>query len=367
MVVGILGGGQLARMMTLVGYPLGMKFIVLEPAEDACATPAAAQLQGNYDDEALLAELAEIADVVTYEFENVPARSVEFLSGKVAVYPPAQALAVAQDRLNEKTLFREMNIPTPKFAPVKSLAELQQVMECIVGYPAVLKTRHEGYDGKGQVVLRSADELESAWQVMNNKLAIVEEFVNFDREVSVIAVRDRNGHIRCYPMTENTHSNGILHTSIARPHESVEPQAHDYIIRLLERMEYVGVMALELFQKGDQLLANECAPRVHNSGHWTQDGAITCQFENHLRAITGLPLGATDVVGHAGMVNLIGDAPSSDQVLAHPHCHLHLYDKEPRLGRKIGHINIQCDDLTAFKAEFKAMQALADNTTAELP
>ncbi len=366
MVVGILGGGQLARMMTLAGYPLGMKFIVLEPVEDACATPAAMQLQGNYDDEALLAELAEIADVVTYEFENVPARSVEFLNGNVEVYPPAQALAVAQDRLNEKTLFREINIPTPKFAPVKSLAELQQVMEYI-GYPAVLKTRREGYDGKGQVVLRSADKLESAWQIMNNKPAIVEEFVNFDREVSVIAVRDRNGHTRCYPMTENTHDNGILRTSITCSHEPVESQAHDYIVRLLDRMEYVGVMTLELFQDGAQLLANECAPRVHNSGHWTQDGATTCQFENHLRAISGLPLGFTNAVGYAGMVNLIGDAPSSDQILVHPYCHLHLYGKEPRLGRKVGHINIQCDDLAVFEAEFRAMQALANNTTAELP
>lgn len=366
MVIGILGGGQLARMMTLAGYPLGMKFVVLEPAEDACTTPAAKQLQGSYDDEALLTKLAEVADVVTYEFENVPAKSVEFLSDKVAVYPSAEALAVAQDRLNEKTLFLELNIPTPKFAPVKSLLELRQVMERI-GYPAVLKTRREGYDGKGQAVLRSADELESAWQVMNNKPAIVEEFVNFDREVSVIAVRDRNGHTRCYPMTENAHDKGILRTSIARAHDSLEPQAHDYITRLLERMKYVGVMALELFQSGDQLLANECAPRVHNTGHWTQNGAITCQFENHLRAITGLPLGATDAIGHAAMVNLFDEAPSSERVLTHPHCHLHLYDKKPRVGRKIGHINIQCDDLTVFEGELQAMQALANNVTEKSP
>jgi 5-(carboxyamino)imidazole ribonucleotide synthase len=362
MVVGILGGGQLARMMALAGYPLGMKFIVLEPAKDACASPVAEQLVGAYDDEALLAQLAEKADVVTYEFENVPAKAVEFLTGKIDVYPPAQALAVAQDRLNEKTMFRELGIPTPEFAPIDSLEDLQQAMATI-GYPAVLKTRREGYDGKGQAVLRCEADLENGWQAMYGKAAIVEAFVHFDREVSVIAVRDREGHTRCYPMTENTHRDGILRQSIARAHDAVEPMAHDYITRLLDKMEYVGVLALELFQDGDHLLANECAPRVHNSGHWTQNGAVTCQFENHIRAITGLPLGSTESIGHAGMVNLIGDVPESCTILEDQNAHLHLYGKDSRPGRKIGHVNIQAMDQATFKAALEKQMVLADKST----
>lgn len=357
MVVGILGGGQLARMMALAGYPLGLQFIVLEPAADACAAPVAGHLQGAYNDEALLAELATRADVVTYEFENVPARAVELLQDKVAVYPPAGALAVAQDRLNEKNLFRELDIPTPEFAPIDSLQALQQAMPTI-GYPAVLKTRREGYDGKGQAVIRSDADLDAAWQAMQGKAAIVEAFVDFDREVSVIAVRDRNGETRCYPMTENTHKDGILHSSIARADDAVEPTAHDYIHRLLDRMEYVGVLALELFQKGERLLANECAPRVHNSGHWTQDGAVVSQFENHLRAVCGLPLGSTAPTGHAAMLNLIGQAPDSRAILAHDQAHLHLYGKEPRAGRKIGHININPSNQGDMERQLQALQAL---------
>ena len=357
MVVGVLGGGQLARMLALDGYPLGMQFVVLDPSADVCSAPVAQQLQGNYADEALLSQLADMVDVVTYEFENVPSSAVEYLNGKVPVFPPPQALATAQDRLNEKTLFRELAIATPEFAAINSLAELQQSMEQI-GWPAVLKTRTQGYDGKGQAVLRQGDDLAAAWQSIGSVPAIVEAFVPFEREVSIIAARSRNGDIVCYPLTENIHQDGILRYSIVCSDDPLQTLAEEYAQRLLTKLDYVGVLALELFQSGDQLLANEYAPRVHNSGHWTQDGAETSQFENHLRAVLGLPLGATDVTGHTAMVNLIGTVPTVDDVLINPHAHLHLYGKEARPGRKLGHINLRAPSKDALEAALKSIQKL---------
>lgn len=359
MKVGILGGGQLARMLALAGYPLGQNFSVLDPGADVCSAVVAEQLQGDYVDQTLLAQLAEQADVVTYEFENVPAVAVEFLAGKVPVYPPQLALATAQDRLKEKTLFRELGIDTPDFAAVNSLEELQQAMPKI-GWPAVVKTRSEGYDGKGQAVLRQPDDLAPAWQALGGVPALVEAFVPFEREFSIIAVRSTTGEMVCYPLTENTHRDGILRLSIARPGDAMQTRAVEYAERILDKLDYVGVLALELFQAGDNLLANEFAPRVHNSGHWTQDGAVTCQFENHLRAISGLPLGATDTTGHAAMVNLIGDIPTSEAVLANRHAHLHLYGKSERPGRKVGHINICAPSEQQMVDEFKRLQALVD-------
>jgi len=359
MKVGILGGGQLARMLALAGYPLGQEFSVLDPGADVCSAAVADQLQGDYVDQTLLAQLAERVDVVTYEFENVPAAAVEFLVGKVPVYPPQQALATAQDRLKEKTLFGELGIATPAFAAVNSLEELQQAMQQ-VGWPAVLKTRSEGYDGKGQAVLRQPEDLASAWQSLGGVAAIVEAFVPFDREISIIAVRSTTGEMVCYPLTENTHRDGILRLSIARPDDAMQARAVEYAERLLAKLDYVGVLALELFQAGDSLLANEFAPRVHNSGHWTQDGAVTCQFENHLRAISGLPLGATDAIGHAAMVNLIGDIPASAAVLVNRHAHLHLYGKDERPGRKVGHINLCAANEQQMQAELKLLLELVD-------
>lgn len=359
MKVGVLGGGQLARMLALAGYPLGQDFSVLDPGGDVCSAAVADQLQGDYADQKLLAQLAELADVVTYEFENVPAAAVEFLANKVPVYPPQLALATAQDRLKEKTLFGELGIATPAFAAVNSLEELQQAMEH-VGWPAVVKTRSEGYDGKGQAVLRQHEDLALAWQALGGVPALVESFVPFEREVSIIAVRSTTGEMVCYPLTENTHRDGILRLSIARPGDAMQAKAVEYAERILDKLEYVGVLALELFQAGDSLLANEFAPRVHNSGHWTQDGAVTCQFENHLRAISGLPLGVTETVGHAAMVNLIGDIPASEAVLVNAHAHLHLYGKTERPGRKVGHINLCAPSEQQMKAELKLLLELVD-------
>lgn len=357
MVIGILGGGQLARMLALAGHPLGLKFLVLEPAEDACSGAVAEKIVGDYDDEAKLLELAEKADVVTFEFENVPARSVELLSDKVPCYPPANALAIAQDRLREKTLFRQLEIETPPFAAIDTLEQLQQAMQTI-GYPAVLKTRREGYDGKGQAVLRSEADLESGWQAILSKPAIVEGFVPFDREVSIIAARSASGETAFYPLTENIHHDGILRTSIATDNDPCQQLAEQYVGKLLHEMNYVGVLALELFQVGERLLANECAPRVHNSGHWTQDGSSCCQFENHLRAICDLPLGSARTMGRSAMINLISKLPASSDVLKQPDAHLHLYDKAARSGRKIGHINLCCEQTQHFERQLAALQLL---------
>ncbi|MGD8678595.1 MAG: 5-(carboxyamino)imidazole ribonucleotide synthase, partial [Chromatiales bacterium] len=287
MVVGILGGGQLARMLALAGHPMGIRCLVLDPADDACSAPVARHLHGAFDDRALLDELADSADVITYEFENVPLESLRYLSSRVPVYPPLTALEATQDRLNEKNLFRELGIDTPDFLPVSSQAELESALEKI-GLPSVLKTRRMGYDGKGQVVLKEAADVAGAWEQLGGVPAILEAFVPFDREVSGIVVRARDGEIAAWSLTENVHGDGILKLAISKPHDPLKPLALDYATRLLEHLDYVGVLALEFFQLGDRLLANEFAPRVHNSGHWTIEGAQTSQFENHLRAVTGL-------------------------------------------------------------------------------
>jgi len=283
---------------------------------------------------------------------------VALLSDKVSCYPPAEALAVAQDRLNEKQMFNRLNIATAPYQAVNSLSELKQAIKQL-GYPAILKTRRDGYDGKGQAVLRSEADLEKGWQAVAEQPSIVEGVIPFDRELSIIAVRSRSGEIACYPLTENRHREGVLRTSIVRPGDPLQNLAEHYINKLLNEMNYVGVLALELFQVGDQLLVNECAPRVHNSGHWTQNGAVCCQFENHLRAICDLPLGSTQpTTEHVAMLNLIGKLPVSKAVLSQPDAHLHLYDKAPRSGRKLGHINLCSVDKQRFEEQLRALQAL---------
>ncbi|AEG00759.1 5-(carboxyamino)imidazole ribonucleotide synthase [Methylomonas methanica] len=358
MKVGILGGGQLARMIALAGYPLGLKFIVLDPDENAGAAGLSEHLHGAYDDPALLAQLAEKADVVTYEFENVPAHVAEFLASHTTVYPPANALAVAQDRLLEKKFFNEIGIGTAPYAAIDSLRDLQQAMPDI-GYPAILKSRRMGYDGKGQVVLKSAADLESAWQSMQGAPSIVEGFVPFQREVSIIAARRPSGDIVFYPLSENQHSGGILRVAKACNSDAEQAMAEDYVRRLLEKLDYVGVIALELFDVDGRLLANEFAPRVHNSGHWSIEGSETSQFENHLRAILDLPLGSTQTRGQAGMVNFIGGLPDTRELLNLSHAHLHLYDKTPRKGRKVAHATVRTDDAKEFNTALKTLSTLA--------
>jgi len=358
MKVGIIGGGQLARMIALAGYPLGLHFIILDPSESAGATEIGEHLQGEYDDQALLAELAEKADIVTYEFENVPANVVKFLADHTQIYPAGNALEIAQDRLTEKNYFHQLDIATAQFAQIDSLENLQSAM-LDIKYPAILKSRRMGYDGKGQVLLKSSTDLSSAWTSMEGAPAIVEGFVDFQREVSIIAARRPGGEIAFYPLSENQHSNGILSVAKCCIDDALQKKAEDYVTRLLEALNYVGVIALELFDVQGDLVANEFAPRVHNSGHWTIEGAETSQFENHLRAILDLPLGSTKARGYAAMVNFIGGLATTEQVLTIPNSHLHLYDKAPRKGRKVAHATIRADDVKLYSNSLKQLQDLA--------
>lgn len=351
--VGILGGGQLARMMALSGAPLGLRFLVMDTVADACAGQFAPLLVGDYRDESALAEFAGKVDVATFDFENVPAESAEWLSARVPVFPNPRALAVAQDRLAEKTLFRELDIPVPEFAAVASRQDLDRAL-AEVGVPCILKTRRLGYDGKGQFRIRALADADAAWEALGAQAAtvglIVEAFVPFERELSVVAVRGRDGGFRTWPLTENWHVDGVLSASLAPA--QVDPAlartAIDYARRLAERLDYVGVFALELFCRDGALLANELAPRVHNSGHWTLEGAETSQFQNHLRAVLGLPLGATHARGHACMLNWIGEMPDAAAVLGEAGGHWHDYGKEPRAGRKVGHATLRADQATVL-------------------
>lgn len=338
--VGIVGGGQLGRMLALAGYPPGLRFRVLDPKPDAPAGVVAEHIVGNYDDPEALQRLAAGADVVTYEFENVPVEAARLLSQTCPVFPPPVALATAQDRLIEKQFFRNQGIPTATFAGVESRASFDAALSRF-GLPAVLKTRHMGYDGKGQMIIHQPEDREQAWERFGGTPLILESLVPFERELSLLAVRGRNGAMVFYPLIENTHRDGILHRSVA-PAPNLAPTlqgvAEGYATRVLHALDYVGVLAIEFFQFGGGLLANEMAPRVHNSGHWTIEGAETSQFANHLRAILGWPLGDPSPIGVSLMENIIGSVPDVGDILANPRAHLHLYGKSPRPGRKLGHI-----------------------------
>ncbi len=348
-------------MLALAGYPLGLRFRCLEPSEEAPMGHLADLELGAYDDPAALDRFAEGLDVATYEFENVPVTSARRLERRVPVYPPPAALEVAQDRLAEKRAFEAAGIPVPPYAPVDDLAGLRAGLEEI-GTPAVLKTRRMGYDGKGQFVLRQAADADAAWDAIGGVPLLLEAFVAFEREVSVLAVRGRTGETLFYPLVENHHRDGILRLSLA-PAPALDPAlqalAEGHAGRLLERLGYVGVLAIEFFQERGQLLANEMAPRVHNSGHWSIEGAETSQFENHLRAVLGHPLGPARCRGVSAMLNIIAEAPAPDALLgAVPDAHLHYYDKAPKPGRKLGHVTLRGEDAAALAAPLARMRAL---------
>ena len=351
--VGILGGGQLARMMALAGAPLGLRFLAMDTAPDACAGQFAPLLVGDYRDESALAEFASKVDVATFDFENVPAESAEWLAQRVPVFPNPRALAVAQDRLVEKSLFRELGIPVGAFADVGSLDALRSEVDRLGG-ACILKTRRLGYDGKGQFRIKSPADVDAAWQALGAQAGtvglIVEAFIPFERELSVVAVRGRDGEFRTWPLTENWHVDGVLSASLApaQVDAALAHAAYAHARRLAESLDYVGVFALELFYRDGELLANEMAPRVHNSGHWTIEGAETSQFQNHLRAVLGLPLGETRTLGHACMLNWIGEMPDAGSVLQEAGGHWHDYGKEPRAGRKVGHATLRADDAAAL-------------------
>ena len=346
--VGILGGGQLARMMALSAAPLGLRFLVMDTVADACAGQFAPLIVGDWRDESALAEFASKVDVVTFDFENVPAESAQWLAERVPVFPSPRALAVAQDRLAEKTLFCDLGIPVPPFAAVDSREGLEQAV-AMIGTPCILKTRRLGYDGKGQFRLRSDADIGAAWDALGAQAPkvglILEGFIAFERELSVVAVRGRDGEFRPWSLTENWHIDGVLSASLAPASVETDLQASAFrhARRLAEALDYVGVFALELFCRDGELLANELAPRVHNSGHWSIEGAETSQFQNHLRAVLGLPLGDTRNLGHTCMLNWIGEMPDAGAVLAESGGHWHDYGKSPRAGRKVGHATLRSD------------------------
>jgi 5-(carboxyamino)imidazole ribonucleotide synthase len=360
--IGILGAGQLGRMLALAGVPLGLHFRFLDPTPNSPAARLGEQIVAAYDDPGMLAHFVSGLDCVTYEFENVPIATATLLANHVPVLPPPLALATAQDRMEEKRFFHSLGIPTAPFVAIDTRADLEAALD-VIGLPAVLKTRRLGYDGKGQVVVRQREEIEQAWAMLAGQPLILEGFVHFTRELSLLAVRSRDGATACYPLVENTHRDGILRRSIA-PAPAVHPQlqalAESYAARVLDALGYVGVLAIELFQTEQQpsLIVNEMAPRVHNSGHWTIEGAETSQFENHVRAVAGLPLGSTAMRGYAAMVNLIGVTPANQAVLAIPGVHLHLYEKAPRAGRKLGHVTICADDMPTLIERIAAVEAL---------
>jgi 5-(carboxyamino)imidazole ribonucleotide synthase len=351
-------------MLALAGYPLGLRFQFLDPAVDAPAEQLADRLVGAYEDMECLQKLASLVDLITYEFENVPVTTARFLEQRHPVYPPPTALEAAQDRVAEKTFFQKAGIGTAPFVAVSSREELGQAVEKL-GLPAILKTRRFGYDGKGQELLRQADDLPRAWETLGGVPLILEGFVSFEREVSLLAVRGRKGETAFYPLVENHHREGMLRLSLAPAPgltNAVQAEAEEHGRRVLDALDYVGVLAIEFFQvaggKGKRLLANEMAPRVHNSGHWTIEGAVTSQFENHLRAILGLPLGSTTTRGLSAMVNLIGTLPDVPSLLALPDVHVHLYGKAPRPGRKLGHVTILAADADSLRERLAQVQAL---------
>lgn len=369
MKIGVLGGGQLGRMIALAGYTLGQRFVFLDPGAESSAGHVGQLRVGAYDDEERLSELARKSDVVTYEFENVPVGSARFLNELVRVYPPPRALEVSQDRLDEKNFFASLGIPTAGFAPISSRADLDAAVLSL-GLPAVLKTRRFGYDGKGQWVLRDKGDVARAWEALGAASLVLEAFVPFEREMSILAVRNTRGETRFWPLVENEHRDGILRVSYPKSDAwtpELQAKAEEHAGRVLAELDYVGVLAIELFVTGTDLVANEMAPRVHNSGHWTTEGSETSQFENHVRAILGMPLGSTRMIGCSAMINAIGKLPPRDEVLAIEGAHLHAYGKDGAPGRKVGHVNVRAETRRELYEKVDKLLAIIDPTGSPRP
>ncbi|WP_295718107.1 5-(carboxyamino)imidazole ribonucleotide synthase [uncultured Halovibrio sp.] len=357
--IGILGAGQLGRMLTLDGMRLGHEFSLYDPAGKASA--GVGTIYNDPDGQHLGTFLNE-TDVVTYEFEHLPLELVNRIATEKPVHPVPRALQCCQNRTLEKALFRDLGISTAPFEVVASAEELQAATQRLGGR-VVAKSATEGYDGKGQAVLDSPEQAPQAWPRIGCDTAIAESFVAFRRELSIVAARGQDGAMAFYPLAENIHHQGILRFSIApAPHVTpeLEDQAQRMIRTLMNELGYVGVLALEMFETEEGLVANEMAPRVHNSGHWSQNGAVTSQFENHIRAVSGLPLGETAALQPTCMINLIGETGPVAEILRLPYTHLHLYGKAGRSGRKVGHINILADSLEELR--WRAM-----NTASLLP
>jgi 5-(carboxyamino)imidazole ribonucleotide synthase len=338
--VGIVGAGQLGRMLALAGYPLGIRCTFLDRSADTPGAQVAPSLIGALEDAALLEQLAKASDVLTFDWENISGKALAPLSKLTAIRPPRSALEVSQDRLHEKALFERLKIPVAGHAAVDTRADLERAAARL-GTPGILKTRRLGYDGKGQCKIDRRADLDAAWELIGDEGLIYEKLQRFSREVSLIAARSVAGDIAYYPLSANSHAGGILRYGLA-PYAStkLERTARTYIKRVMTALEYVGVLAIEFFVVKGRLVANEMAPRVHNSGHWTIEGCVTSQFENHLRAICGLPLGSTRPLGHTAMINFLGQMPSRERLLAIDGLAFHDYGKEARPGRKLGHCTI---------------------------
>lgn len=337
--IGILGGGQLARMLALAGHPLGLKFIVVDKNPNCCASAVARILPGDINDSAVIDALLEQVDVVTYENENIPLSAAQAITDRIPLLPGCQALQCAQDRWQEKQLFAALKIPTTQFFSVNNRDELLNAAEKL-GFPFVLKTQQGGYDGKGQTVIKSKQQLDGFELAPCQYGYLAENFIHFSREVSCIVVRASSGEQRFYDLCENTHKSGILVETHVRSTDPMAGKAQHYVSKIADKLNYIGVLAVEFFEQDGELFANEMAPRVHNTGHWTIEGAVTSQFENHLRAIADLPLGKTTTIIDTAMFNIIGAWPAQRDLLAIDNLHLHDYQKIPRAGRKLGHVTL---------------------------
>jgi 5-(carboxyamino)imidazole ribonucleotide synthase len=372
--VGVLGGGQLARMLALAGHPLGIRTVVLSPDGGCSASDVADVIEAPYDDPAGLDALARAADVVTFEFESVDVTSARVFDGRLPVRPGPDAFRVASDRIVEKQTFREVGMDTAPFVAVDGAESLRAAVAAI-GVPCLLKTRRFGYDGKGQWRFETTDDVEAYLEraevdeVPLDDL-ILEGMLDFVRELSIVAVRDLDGAFDAWPLTQSEHRGGILRLCRA-PAPDVESQtseARTIAQRLAEHLDYVGVFALELFDMGDGLRANEMAPRVHNSGHWTIEGAVTSQFENHMRAIAGLPLGSCEARGPSAMVNALGSMPDLHTVLAIPGAHVHDYRKGDAPLRKVGHVTVTAPDVATLRDRVDALPVMqSDGVRIPLP
>jgi 5-(carboxyamino)imidazole ribonucleotide synthase len=357
MTVGVVGAGQLGQMLALAGYPLGLDFLFLDPSAQTPAGRVAPVLQGEFTDAKLLQSLSRQSEVLTFDWENVSVQALRALAGDVRIAPPIVALAAAQDRVSEKRLFERLEIPTTRWQAVGSRAQLLRAIRAI-GVPAVMKTRRLGYDGKGQAVVRTEEDAQRAWEQLGATPLLYEEWIPFDCEVSIIGARSLRGEIAIYPLNGNMHSQGILRMTRAPfGHPRWQKLAATYLERVMTHFRYTGILTIEFFVRAGKLIANEMAPRVHNSGHWTIEGAVTSQFENHLRAILDLPLGSTRARGFSAMINLIGTMPPRQTLLAAPGVHFHDYGKQPRPGRKLGHCTVV--EASARKRDQRARGLLA--------
>lgn len=358
MKVGILGAGQLGRMLALAGYPLGWTFRLFDPDANACSKEIAEVITGNYDDPSALKNFAEGCDFVTYEFENVPVDAVKEIEKVVPVFPNRKYLEIAQDRVLEKNFFAEHHIPTTDTFAISNEIDIASLpSRC--SFPGMLKTRRGGYDGKGQVKVASRSEMSDAWARLKKVSCIYENFIDFTGEVSIIGVRSKSGECRFYDLVENEHREGILRLSQAPSNRfaGLQKDAENYCKKMLEALGYVGILTIEFFVRDNKLIANEIAPRVHNSGHWTLDGSETSQFANHVRAVSGLPLGPTRTLGYAAMLNCIGALPQAHEVLELiPNAKLHYYGKSERPGRKVGHINLTHSDTNELQRGIKLLR-----------